>query len=185
MCTRINKNQTWPKTLIVEVEQKTRRPLSSAANEDSDNLCIGSFRHNHIGICSCFGGTGSENAFLCSSNQQPKGKLCISSIWGEPSVGIVFKWSLVTNFSIVHPLVRKWSLSCYHEKMKSLGGHKVLPELSQSSPKIILKLCQRCVKVVSKLFQSCVKVVSKLCQRCVKVVSKVWHSNLRVVSKIC
>ena len=100
MCTRINKNQTWPKTLIVEVEQKTRRPLSSAINKDSDNLCIGSFLDNRIGICSCFGGTGSANAFLCSSNEQQRGKLCSSSIWGEPSVGIVFKWSLLPIFQL-------------------------------------------------------------------------------------
>ena len=72
----------------------------------------------------------------------------------------------------------------------------MVPKLSPSCPKALLKmspsclkvvpnkLSQSCVKVVSKLSQSLFKVLSKLCQNCLKVVSKLTQSCLQVASNL-
>ena len=61
----------------------------------------------------------------------------------------------------------------------------MVPKLSPSCPKTLLKMSPSCLKVVpNKLSQSCVKVVSKLSQSLFKVLSKLCQNCLKVVSKL-
>ena len=60
----------------------------------------------------------------------------------------------------------------------------MVPKLSPSCPKALLKMSPSCLKVVpNKLSQSCVKVVSKLSQSLFKVLSKLCQNCLKVVSR--
>ena len=57
----------------------------------------------------------------------------------------------------------------------------MVPKLSPSCPKALLKMSPSCLKVVpNKLSQSCVKVVAKFVQSFVKAVSKLSQSCLKV-----
>ena len=69
-------------------------------------------------------------------------------------------------------------------RQELLWGHYVVPKLSPSCPKALLKMSPSCLKVVpNKLSQSCVKVVSKLSQSLFKVLSKLCQNCLKVVSR--